>query len=149
MWSKHRTQNKLISITKYCRYQIMNFKKYFPFENFVLSTKLSTLEVLHRIKDNIEPERGFSLTFSKREYSKLYTGQIHGLTFTMNRNINYKNSFLPIITGQIVTFPYQTEIRVKMQPYNIVLVFMTIWFGGVGLVCVGEVITGLLKFKQI
>jgi hypothetical protein len=127
----------------------MNSEKYLPFENHLFTTTLSTLEVLHRIKENIEPNQGFILASSKRRYSKPYTGQINGLTFSMTRNINYRNSFIPVITGQLITYSNQTEVKVKMRLNTFVLVFITFWLGTVGLVCLGEIITGLLRFKQI
>jgi len=127
----------------------MNLTKYLPFENYVLTTKLPTLEVLKRITDNIEPRQGFTISSFNRKYAKPYTGHINGLTFTMSRNINYRNSFSPIITGQIETFLGETQIKVKMRLVSFVLVFISFWLGVVGLVCIGMIIAGLSQFKQI
>jgi hypothetical protein len=101
----------------------MNLTKHLPFENDVLTTKIPTLEVLRRIADNVEPRQGFTLSsFNNRKYTKPYIGSIHGLSFTMSRNINYRNSFLPIITGHIETFPGKTQVRIKMQLVSFVFI---------------------------
>ena len=67
----------------------------------------------------------------------------------MSRNINYRNSFLPLITGQVTTFLGQTQVNIKMRPVTIVLIFISFWLGVVGLVCLGILLIGLLKFRQI
>lgn len=127
----------------------MILKNVLPFENYVLTTRLSVDEALKRIADNIQQRQSFSLSKFSRNYTKPYTGQIIGTTFTMRRNINYRNSFLPIITGQITTFLGQTQVNIKMRPVTVVLIFMSFWLGIVGLVCIGMLLAGLLQFKQI
>jgi len=128
----------------------MNPTKYLPLENCVLTTNISTLEILKRIADNIEPKQGFNLiSLNTRKYIKPYTGHINGLTFTMSRNINYGNSFSPIITGKLETFSGKSEIKLTMRLVGFVAVFISFWLGVVGLVCLGIIIAGLSRLKQI
>jgi hypothetical protein len=127
----------------------MILKNILPFENYVLTTKLSSEEVLKRVADNIQQKKSFNSSTFNRNYTKPYTGQIIGMTFTMNRNINYRNSFLPVIAGQITTYPGQTQINIKMRPAIFVLIFISFWLGIVGLVCLGTLLIGLLQFRQI
>jgi hypothetical protein len=127
----------------------MNFSAFLPFENYMLTTKLSVDEVLKRIADNIQQKQGFSFSTFSRNYTKPYTGQIIGTTFTMNRNINYRNSFLPVITAQITPFPGQTQVNIKMLPTTFTLIFISFWLGVVGLACIGTLFMGLLQFGQI
>lgn len=112
-------------------------------------TKLSVDEVLRRLAENIQVKQGFSFTSFSRSYSKPYTGQIVGATFTMRRNTNYKNSFLPVITGQISTCFGQTQVNIRMRPVTYVLIFISFWLGIVGLVCLGLLFIGFLQFRQI
>ena len=127
----------------------MNLKNLLPFENYVLKTRLSPEEVLKRIDDNIQqnPDTGFFI-FSQN-YSKPYTGQIIGNSFAMRRNINYRNSFLPVIKGQVTTFVGQTQVNIKMRPETIVLIFISIWLGIAGLVCIVILLIGILELKQV
>ncbi len=127
----------------------MNFRNILPFENYILKTKLSVDEVLNRLADNIQKEQGFVFSNFNNNYTKSYSGQIIGMTFRMSRNINYRNSFLPVITGQISTCIGQTQISIKMRPVTFVLIFISFWLGIVGLVCIGMLIAGLLQLKQI
>lgn len=126
----------------------MKLTKFLPFENHVLTTKLSTLEVLKRIEDNMEPDYANIFAFN-RKFAKPYSGHTQGLTFTMRRNINYRNSFLPVISGRIETFSRETEIRIKMRLHSFVAFFASFWLGIVGLVCIGVVIAGLLHFPVV
>jgi hypothetical protein len=127
----------------------MILKKFLPFENYVLTTKLSVDEVLNRLSSSIEKKQGFSFSALSRSHTKPYTGQITGTTFTMSRNINYRNSFLPEITGQINTYPGQTQVNIKMRPVIFVLVFISLWLGIVGLVCIGIILAGIFQFRQV
>jgi hypothetical protein len=127
----------------------MILKNVLPFENYVLTTRLSAEEVLKRIADNVQQKQDFSFSTFNRNYTKPYTGQIIGTNFTMSRNINYRNSFLPIVKGQITTYLGQTQVNIKMRPVIVVLIFISFWLGVVGLVCIGMILAGLLQFKQI
>lgn len=123
----------------------MILKNLLPVENYVLTTRLSADEVLKRIAENIQNKQGFSFSAFRRHYTKPYTGQINGTTFTMSRNIQYRNSFLPVISGQITTYPGQTQVTIKMRPDIVVLIFISLWLGIVGLICLGMLIAGLLQ----
>ncbi len=127
----------------------MNVKKYLPVENYVITTRLSAAEVYKRLSENIAAKRTFRLTGSNRKSTKPYEGVIHGNSFTISRVIDYRNSFLPIIQGNISTFLGQTEVRVKMRPMTFVLIFMSLWLGVVALVCIGILIAGFLKFSEL
>lgn len=127
----------------------MNLRKVLPYENYVLTTNLSVDEVLERIADNIEQKQAFRFSIFGQNYYKPYTGNITGETFKMSRNINYRNSFLPVITGQVSTFLGQTQVKIKMRPDIIVLIFISFWLGSVGLVCLGTLLIGLIQIRQI
>ena len=72
----------------------MNLKNILPFEKYTLRTSLSKEEVFKKIADTIQPEQKFKISVFGENYSKPYSGKIIDNTFTMTRNINYKNSFL-------------------------------------------------------
>jgi hypothetical protein len=127
----------------------MNFKKYLPFEHYVLTSRLSVDEVKSRLAANIEPKKSFGFSMYNSSPNKPYEGKISGNTFTISRIINYRNSFLPVITGDISSFHGKTQIKVKMQPETFVLIFMSLWLGIVGLVCLGIVLAGLFQFRQV
>ena len=110
--------------------------QYLPIENIIYKTKLSKEQTIQKLADNIEAEKSFGFGAHNYTYSKPYIGQIFGNTFEIKRAINYRNSFLPQIKGEVYSEFDGTKIKVKMKPHSFVLVFMTIWFGGVFIGCV-------------
>lgn len=126
----------------------MNWKKYLPYENYVIQTKLSVDEVMKRLNENIEPKKFVRLPSFNNYPIKPYEGKIVGSNFTISRIIQYRNSFLPVVKGEISTFLSQTQIRVKMQPPTYVILFMSIWLGIIGIACIGIIIVGISKYKE-
>ncbi len=127
----------------------MNLKKYLPLENYVLTTRLSAAEVYNRLSENIQAKQAFQLTGFNRKSSKPYEGIINEHSFTISRVIDYRNSFLPVIQGNISTFLGQTQVQVKMKPMTFVLVFMSFWLGMVGLVCLVMLVVGILQISTL
>jgi hypothetical protein len=114
-----------------------------------LASKLSVEEVTRRLADNIESKKNSIFSGFNKTSNKPYEGQILGDTFTISRIINYRNSFLPVITGHISTFLGKTQINVKMRPVTFVLIFISLWLGIVGFICLGIFLTGIFQFQQI
>ena len=127
----------------------MNLKKYLPFENYILTSYLPAYEIEKRIAANIEPKSTSIFSGFNRNSTKPYEGQLVDKNFTISRIISYRNSFLPIIKGNISTYLGETQIRIKMRPATFVLVFMSLWLGIVGLVCIGIIFIGLLSFEAL
>lgn len=114
----------------------MYLKNLLPFENYVLITKLSVEEVLRRLNIYIQPRQSIVKFISRSDFTKTYSGEINGNTFNMIRNINYRNSFLPLIEGQIERAEGSTHIYIKMKLVTTTLVFISIWLGILGLLSV-------------
>jgi hypothetical protein len=111
--------------------------KFLPIENIIYKTKLSKEQTIQKLTENIETEKSFGFGAHNYTYSKPYIGRILGNSFEIKRAISYRNSFLPQIKGEIYSEFDGTKIKVNMKPHSLVLVFMTIWFGGVFLACIG------------
>lgn len=126
----------------------MNLKNKLPFENYTLITKLSIEDVCKRISENIEPKKTAIFSFLSCNSTKPYEGELVGDSFNISRIINYRNSFLPIIKGQITTSLGQTQIKIKMRPATFVLIFISIWLGIVGLFCIGFLAAGILQILR-
>jgi hypothetical protein len=109
--------------------------KFLPTENITYKTKLKEDEIVKRLSDIIETEKIFRSGIFSRGSTKSYQGQIHGQTFKIQRIISYRNSFLPRINGVIERDSDGMAIKVKMKLHTFVIVFLSIWCGGVGLGC--------------
>lgn len=127
----------------------MEFKKLLPFENLILTTKLSVAEVTKRLTDNIEIQKTSKFFTLNNHSSKLYRGTILNNNFKISRIINYRNSFLPIISGSIYSAIGKTEVEIKMRLHQFVFIFILIWFSAVGLVCLVILFAALVQFKKI
>ncbi|UZR99719.1 hypothetical protein [Chondrinema litorale] len=108
--------------------------KYLPLEDITYQTKLNTNEIVDRLNEVVEPKKTFRMNgfFGNSEH-KPYEGSIHNMSFKINRIIGYRNSFIPIITGTLEEEMNGTKVNVKMRLHSFVIVFMFIWFGGVGI----------------
>ena len=61
--------------------------------------------------------------------SSPFLGSVENLSFRIRRNIQYRNSFLPMIRGKINPTPTGSRVDVFMYMHPFSLVFMLIWFG--------------------
>ena len=123
----------------------MNFKKFLPVENYTLKTKLSVEEVRNRIANKIEPKKNFRLTLLGNNSSKPYEGILVNNKFTISRIINYRNSFLPVITGSILNGKEKTMVKINMQLQKFVLIFVAFWIGSVVIALVMQILSFLNK----
>lgn len=127
----------------------MKLKNVLPLETYTLTTGLSIPEVRQRIADSLEPKTSFILPMSNKDRVKPYEGQLAGDTFVINRIIDYKNSFLPIITGHLFTTQGQTQIAIRMGLAPLVLAFTIALLTLIGTICLGILLSGLLRFSQL
>jgi hypothetical protein len=123
--------------------------KFLPFENYVLTSKLTPAEVHNCLSGQIESPKSFSFSLLHRESNKPYEGEILENTFTIQRIIDYRNSFLPIIKGNISTSLGETYIKITMRPAIFVMIFISFWLGIIGIVCLCMLWAGIRQIDQI
>jgi hypothetical protein len=108
--------------------------KFLPYERMKIHTALSSEEVLKRLDKVIEPERAsYSRLFEAN--TKPYQGSIVGSHFEISRIIGYKNSFLPVIEGDVQTENSGCFIYITMQPQILLLLVTIFWLGVQGYFC--------------
>jgi hypothetical protein len=61
-----------------------------------------------------------------------FIGTVQDNSFKVRRDIRYRNSFLPMIWGRLISIPTGTRVRVTMSLHPLVAVFMLVWLGFVG-----------------
>jgi hypothetical protein len=108
---------------------VMNFV---PIENFQITTKLDPLAAQSKLAEEVGPARYFS-------------GFIMNQQFEVRRNINYRNSFLPQVTGTITKDMFGSKILVKMRPQGFVVAFITLWLSAALLAGVAFLIMSVVK----
>jgi hypothetical protein len=129
-----------------------------PFENFTINTNLTPEEVKTKLSEFVGTPQVFRNPFKRP--NEPYSGTIQDESFKITRNINYRNSFLPVITGKINdNYPTGSTINITMSLNPFVIAFMSLWLfvvAGVGLtffiamITTGELIVGgLIPFGML
>ena len=98
---------------------------------FIVESKKSKDEIIQILKDNTSPAR----SILNRNYNEFFNGKILEDSFKIQRNINYRNSFLPVLIGEIKKTDSSTKITIKTRMNLFVIIFLCIWFGGVSFGC--------------
>lgn len=112
-------------------------KKLLPFEKLIYQSTLSKEELITHLQNEIEPEKSFTFGARKSSYSKPYIGKIYLNRFEIKKVVTYRNSFLPVIKGEIKEGINGAKINIKMGLVDFVKVFMILWLGAVSFGCIG------------
>ena len=96
-------------------------------QSFTIYTSLSPAEVCEKLAEVVEPRKTFRWRWSKSE--KPYEGEIGDHSFKISRIINYRNSFLPQISGRIQPNGAGSEVEITMTLHGFVIGFMLFWLG--------------------
>ena len=105
--------------------------KLIPYNRFYIDSEKLPDEVLQRINDNTSKKKLFSFSPTKE-----FSGTVSNDGFQIQKNISYRNSFIPVIEGIVESSESGTIIDIKMRLNTIVFCFMCIWFVGVGIGCI-------------
>lgn len=128
--------------------------KFIPYEKLTISSGYRAKEVLERIAEHTEMD----MTFKKRFLGRIkmrsdhaYEGIVTDKGFEISRVIFYRNSFLPVIIGEVCDQPFGSEIHLTLRMNSVVIIFAMIWMGFVTLACLGVLVAGIItgKFDRI
>ncbi|MGL5062241.1 MAG: hypothetical protein ACRC62_19875 [Microcoleus sp.] len=103
------------------------YKSLLPFETLKIATDLTFSEVWQKLDEIIEPPKTWREVLQFQKSRKPYQGIMSGNTFKIRRNIKYRNSFLPEITGEIYPQESGCYVKIKMLPHLSVIIFMIFW----------------------
>jgi hypothetical protein len=97
----------------------------------LLSTKIYTLYVndslettLSRLREIIDKDRFMRI---QTVHKKPFCGYLKEGKFKIQRITNYRNSFGPILEGQVTTQINGTNIKIEMYANSIALLFLYLW----------------------
>jgi hypothetical protein len=106
----------------------------FPFENIVISSPLSENEIKNSLKNNIEWNTELGMTFNKNSIRD-YEGFVQGGKFKIRRILKSGiNSFIPIVTGDVVEKVNGSQIELKFRLHKsvaILAIIFTIFSGSI------------------
>ena len=99
--------------------------RFFPALTEEFTSPLPPAELLRHMQASVQQAREFS-------------GSVTGNQFTISRVIDYRNSMLPRISGEVVAGPLEgSRLRLRHQLHPFVLAFGAMWLGIVGSVVGG------------
>jgi hypothetical protein len=120
---------------------------FLPYEHLTITTYFSPEMARQKLAGVIEPRR-MRFGLLSRGHHKPYQGEISGDQFKISRIIYYRNSFLPVISGKLEPDLKGARLDIKMSLHPVVLIFMAIWFGGVGLAIIATNFAAFSAFTQ-
>jgi hypothetical protein len=113
-------------------------RKNMPFYRFHIESPFSTQNVLERIHGLVRDQPAFWSSIkeqfgSRPNNSPPFIGKIEGSEFHIHRDIRYRNSFLPRISGKVSASRLGTQIKITMSLHPFVAIFILFWLGSVGI----------------
>jgi hypothetical protein len=102
-----------------------------PYRKLTLRSAMSAAGAAQALAKEVEPKRWFRLGAG----SASFEGSVTGSSFEIQRIIQYRNSFLPLIAGTIRAEAVGCSISLTMGLHPFVLAFSAIWLSGVAMVC--------------
>jgi hypothetical protein len=107
-----------------------------PYYRFELNVPLSPVEVAERIRAITDKPRSFWESLGNwspgRGSPQRFVGRVRQLSFQLQRDIGYRNSLLPIISGLISPAPQGSTIQVKMYLHLFAAAFVAFWLSATG-----------------
>ncbi|MEM8898671.1 MAG: hypothetical protein AAGC85_11230 [Bacteroidota bacterium] len=102
--------------------------KYLPYDQITIHSPLSISQINQKLRKHL----------SDRPWWKMggvapntYRGNLYSQHFNISRIINYRNSFLPQIRGEMSSTPYGSLVKLTFRLPLIASCFMMLWMGGV------------------
>lgn len=124
-----------------------------PSDSYLLTTKLSVEEVKRRVLDKINIQKKFSEKEFGNPLTRQYDGVLNNESFRIHQVIvGKRNSFAPLIIGNINSLGDKTIIDLRMEIRPSVKAFVIIWLSLVSIICLGIILISilhLLGIKQI
>ena len=93
-----------------------------PFQTLRYTTQLPVHEVLDILRRNVGKSKWFSRA------PEPFVGSVKDETFTIQRSIGYRNSFLPYLRGSLNPYSTGTEIRIRFWLHPVLLGFFLLVF---------------------
>ncbi|MCC6605080.1 MAG: hypothetical protein IT327_17875 [Anaerolineae bacterium] len=91
-----------------------------PYQTFEIKTRLSQDGARQKLQAVVEPRKLLRLGLSRNH--NLFEGEIEGASFKISRIIHYRNSFLPILVGQIQDDLDATTLKITARLHWFIIV---------------------------
>lgn len=101
-----------------------------PYTRFTLKTYLPVAEAEQRLAQQVRPRTLLSIRglWPKPDGTHFFVGKVENGRFHINRIIHYRNSFLPIIVGQLQPDLGFTRVEITMRLHHLSLAILLVLF---------------------
>jgi hypothetical protein len=107
-----------------------------PLKKIIFKTNLSDSEVIESLNSKICVLKNFSFKNYEKNIGKEFYGKIGSTNnFEIYQIIKGRNSFIPIVKGNIVAKNDETKIITVMRFHYLVIAFMVFF---IGFICIGN-----------
>jgi len=105
--------------------------KLLPYEKITVKTNLDKTAAIKSLAMVTQKKKIEIISFSKFKPNKdkIFYGRMINDSFSIERIIGYRNSFLPQINGRFQQVQNGTEIELSFKMHAVVTAFMVFWFG--------------------
>ena len=110
--------------------------KVIPFDRMEIEIDQHLHVVRQRLQARVSERKWWMLPSTENEFS----GNVTRSSFRISRTLHYKNSFLPIICGQLEEQNGKTLVRVVFRLATSVVIFMTLAFLFLAAIFIGALI---------
>ncbi|MFN3464173.1 MAG: hypothetical protein ACK4X1_08850 [Terricaulis sp.] len=98
--------------------------KLIPYHRFEIISALPQIEALQAIASRIEERKWFRITAMSAANDERFSGTVAGNKFSISRIMGYRNSFAPVIEGEISEGGRFSRIQITMRPSISVAIFL-------------------------
>jgi|SRR2546428_13836372 len=99
-----------------------------PYERVSVRSAVPLAELQRKLADSVEPRKW---RWPWQTKHRAFEGRVEGTRFKINCVIHYRNSFLPVIEGELRENSDGVTLHAILRLHRFVAVFMTLWIGGV------------------
>ncbi|MEM7179600.1 MAG: hypothetical protein AAF518_01710 [Spirochaetota bacterium] len=99
-----------------------------PYKKLEYTSSKTAKEILDKLAQDVDSSKKFRWTYN---HSHPFSGSLEEDSFKIWRNLTYRNSFNPVVEGNIKELPGGTsQIEIRIQLHRFVQVFMIFWLSG-------------------
>ena len=106
--------------------------KLLPFHRFEINSPLDRQAALAAMAAHTEDRKWFRWRRSRNYGTDRFEGEVAIDGFKVCRILGYRNSFMPVVEGQVHSSGRGSRIEVRMRLFIFALIFVTVWTLGVG-----------------
>lgn len=105
--------------------------KFLPYTRFEITSPLRREDALKVFAAHVEATKWFRWNWPNSANDTRFEGEMTASGFEVRRILGYRNSFVPVVRGEIESAGAMSRITITMRPLIIVIAFCALWCAAV------------------